>query len=252
MAPDPALHGRRTHPAALQERNGNTLILPSRRDKAKDIIRIEGLSVPRLLLPNMALDSGEQSVHAKISIDEQRPSADLEVHVRDLALRATATSPSPSAEVQWREVLYPQSGSALDPQSSTFDGRLWVKTFFDLYNSTLPAQPRSLGVAFRDLTVHGDTSGAQHQITAGNVFLGATEFVARRLGGVKQSKEVTILRDFEGILDAGQLLLVLGPPGAGCSTLLKTIAGETGGLRVSPETDWNYRGGQLSPLEPLQ
>lgn len=188
----------------------------------------------------MASNSEEQGAPAKLSIDERRPYADLDIELRDLALRATASLPS--AEGLWHQVLYPKSDSSLDPQSPTFDGRSWVKAFVDLYNSNLPTRPRSLGVAFHNLTVYGDTSGARHQTSAGNIFLSVIESVARRLGGVQQSKQVTILQDFEGVLDEGELLLILGPPGSGCSTLLKTIAGETAGLRESPETSWNYRG----------
>lgn len=188
----------------------------------------------------MISNSEEQGIPADPSIDERRPSADFDIELRDLALRATTSLPS--AEGRWHEILYPKSDSALDPHSSTFDGRSWVRTLVDLYNSNLPTRPRSLGVAFRNLTVYGDTSGATHQTSAGNIFISAFKSVARRLGGVKQSKQVTILKDFEGVLDEGELLLVLGPPGSGCSTLLKTIAGETAGLRESPETSWNYRG----------
>lgn len=188
----------------------------------------------------MASNLDEQGVPAKPSIDERRPYADLDFELRDLALRATESLPS--AEGQWHQILYPKSDSSLDPRSPTFDGRSWVKAFVDLYNSSLPARPRSLGVAFRNLTVYGDTSGARHQTSAGNIFLSAIESVARRLGGVQRSKQVTILQDFEGVLDEGELLLVLGPPGSGCSTLLKTVAGEATGLRESPESSWNYRG----------
>lgn len=191
----------------------------------------------------MASDSAEQSVPNESSIDGRRTPAGLDFELRDLALRATTSLPS--AEGRWHQVLYPKLNSSLDPQSPTFDGRSWVKAFVDLYNSNLPTRPRSLGVAFRNLTVYGETSGARHQTSAGNIFPSAVESVARRLGGVKQSKQVTILQDFEGILDEGQLLLVLGPPGSGCSTLLKTIAGETAGLRESPDTSWNYRGARF-------
>lgn len=176
--------------------------------------------------------------------DDEIPAfSESDVELRNLALRATATCHNPPpADGQWRRVLYPDPGSCLDPQSPLFDGRLWVKTFFDLYNSNLAATPRSLGVAFRNLTVSGSSSGAKYQTTTGNVFLGAAQSLARRVAGVQQSQQVAILQDFEGVLDAGELLLVLGPPGSGCSTLLKTIAGETAGLLVSDETEWNYRG----------
>ena len=35
-----------------------------------------------------------------------------------------------------------------------------------------------------------------------------------------------IIEGFDGIVRPGEMLLVLGRPGSGCSTLLKTIAGE--------------------------
>lgn len=39
-----------------------------------------------------------------------------------------------------------------------------------------------------------------------------------------------------------EMLLVLGRPGSGCSTLLKTIAGETHGLNISKNSHINYQG----------
>jgi ABC-type hemin transport system ATPase subunit len=38
------------------------------------------------------------------------------------------------------------------------------------------------------------------------------------------------------------MLLVLGRPGSGCSTMLKTIAGETHGLYVADNSHINYQG----------
>lgn len=214
----------------------------------------DGSNIGDFGIITMSESSNEASVPAVKSCfdnDEIPALSDSEVELRNLALRATATCHNPqTADGQWRRVLYPDVGSSLDPQSPSFDGHLWVKTFVDLYNSNLAATPRSLGVAFRNLTVSGSSSGAKYQTTTGNVFLGAAQSLARRVAGVQQSKQVAILQDFEGVLDAGELLLVLGPPGSGCSTLLKTIAGETAGLLVSDETEWNYRG-KYSDYIPL-
>lgn len=38
------------------------------------------------------------------------------------------------------------------------------------------------------------------------------------------------------------MLMVLGPPGSGCSTLLKTIAGEMNGIYLDEHSSMNYRG----------
>lgn len=54
--------------------------------------------------------------------------------------------------------------------------------------------------------------------------------------------EKTILNEFDGVLKSGELLVVLGRPGSGCSTLLKTLMGELRGLDVKPQSEINYNG----------
>lgn len=51
-----------------------------------------------------------------------------------------------------------------------------------------------------------------------------------------------ILHGFDGLIRPGEMLLVLGRPGSGCSTLLKGLAGETQGFDVSSESEIRYRG----------
>ena len=43
-------------------------------------------------------------------------------------------------------------------------------------------------------------------------------------------------------MKAGELLVVLGRPGSGCSTFLKTVCGETYGLKVDPKSVVHYDG----------
>ncbi|KAK8127265.1 ABC transporter [Apiospora sp. TS-2023a] len=152
-----------------------------------------------------------------------------------------------------RNLHTPISGGDLDPHSPTFDAKRWIRSVTDLWNldddtatrAGTRATTRKLGVAFRDLTVSGkDSTAPKHQQSAGGVVWDLVPWLARRLllGRRQQPKDTTILRDFEGVIEDGELLLVLGPPGSGCSTLLKTIAGETTGLRVSPGAEMNFRG----------
>jgi ABC-type multidrug transport system ATPase subunit len=63
----------------------------------------------------------------------------------------------------------------------------------------------------------------------------------RRLLGSKLQK-IQILREFDGLVKSGEMLVVLGKPGSGCSTLLKTIAGEMSGISMSEESVMNYQG----------
>lgn len=56
-----------------------------------------------------------------------------------------------------------------------------------------------------------------------------------KLGLLKTSKqEMIILDDVSGVLKPGRLTLLLGPPSAGKSTLLKALAGKLRGVQVCP------------------
>lgn len=54
--------------------------------------------------------------------------------------------------------------------------------------------------------------------------------------------KIQILRDFEGLVKSGEMLVVLGRPGSGCSTLLKTMSGETHGFYIDSKSHINYQG----------
>ncbi|KAK8065184.1 ABC-2 type transporter-domain-containing protein [Apiospora hydei] len=148
-------------------------------------------------------------------------------------------------ELLARKLHTPSSGGELDPHSATFDAKGWIRSVTDLWGfDASRGAKRKLGVAFSDLSVSGiGSTASQYQRSAGGVLLDTVTSLARRLGGARRrAKDTVILRGFEGVIEDGELLLVLGPPGSGCSTFLKTIAGETAGLRVSPDAKLNFRG----------
>ncbi|KAH6708586.1 multidrug resistance protein CDR1 [Verticillium dahliae] len=145
--------------------------------------------------------------------------------------------------IQQMHELTPGSGSRLDPASASFDGRAWVKAFLQLAKSDSRTAPmRVLGVAFKSLNVFGWSTGTESQMTVTTRITSLFQSIAQLATGNKQKRRMDILRDFEGIVAEGELLLVLGPPGSGCSTLLKTLAGETSGLQVAPGSYINFRG----------
>ncbi|KLO14358.1 hypothetical protein SCHPADRAFT_826595 [Schizopora paradoxa] len=85
-------------------------------------------------------------------------------------------------------------------------------------------QQRTLGVVFYDLNVQGLGSAASAQPTLGSVLnpLNVPEMVR-----LKRHPPVrSILSGFEGVVKPGEMLLVLGRPGAGCTTFLKTLANQ--------------------------
>ncbi|KAF7984807.1 hypothetical protein HWV62_11820 [Athelia sp. TMB] len=103
--------------------------------------------------------------------------------------------------------------------------------------------PRSLGVVFEDLRVTGLGASASFAPTLGS-FLSPFNKPAA-INALRHPPVKDILRGFEGCVRPGEMLLVLGSPGSGCSTLLKTLANQTdeyhavGGTRhydsLSPE-----------------
>ncbi|PWY76774.1 ABC multidrug transporter [Aspergillus eucalypticola CBS 122712] len=52
----------------------------------------------------------------------------------------------------------------------------------------------------------------------------------------------SIVRNLNGVISNGELLLILGRPGAGCSTVAKTLCGKLDGLKLGPESVFHYQG----------
>jgi ABC-type multidrug transport system ATPase subunit/ABC-type multidrug transport system permease subunit len=96
-----------------------------------------------------------------------------------------------------------------------------------------------LDVIFQDLTVFGVATPSNTQETV----LSVLEVALRRLTGTSIKPENrTILHNLQGRVRSGELLAVIGRPGSGCSTFLKTIAGELNGLVVDPKASISYGG----------
>ncbi|TBU44086.1 pleiotropic drug resistance ABC transporter [Dichomitus squalens] len=83
---------------------------------------------------------------------------------------------------------------------------------------------RELGVAFKDLRVVGVGAASSYQSTFGSTVNPLNAI--RELRDALHPATRDILSGFEGVVRPGEMLLVLGRPGAGCSTLLKTLANE--------------------------
>ncbi|KAF2116373.1 ABC drug exporter AbcA [Lophiotrema nucula] len=137
--------------------------------------------------------------------------------------------------------FHAEPGSALDPNGEHFNARAWCKAMLHLHTSDEHAHPlRTSGVAFRDLNVHGFGSATDYQKSVGNVWLEGPGLARRLMGGGQ--RKIDILQHLDGLVEAGEMLVVLGPPGSGCSTFLKTISGETHGFFVDSNSHINYQG----------
>ncbi|KAJ4009678.1 Multidrug resistance protein [Fusarium irregulare] len=129
--------------------------------------------------------------------------------------------------------------SPLNPNSPDFNAREWAKSVVELVRQD-GAGFRSAGVCYQNLNVYGYGGASDYQADVGNVWLGLEDVVGRLTGRSRQ--RIDILRNFDGVVHAGEMLVVLGPPGAGCSTTLKTIAGELNGIYVDEGSYFNYQG----------
>ncbi|KAI8963365.1 ABC-2 type transporter-domain-containing protein [Daldinia sp. FL1419] len=93
---------------------------------------------------------------------------------------------------------------------------------------------RHAGVIFRNLTVKGAGLGASLQPTVGDIFLGLPRFLWNLV--TKGPKAATgkppvreLISNFNGCVRPGEMLLVLGRPGSGCTTFLKTFCNQRAG-----------------------
>ncbi|OJA14947.1 hypothetical protein AZE42_03704 [Rhizopogon vesiculosus] len=83
---------------------------------------------------------------------------------------------------------------------------------------------RELGVMFKDLRVTGLGTRASLQPTMGSILNPSTAL--KNISAMRHPTMRDILSGFEGVVMPGEMLLVLGRPGSGCSTFLKVLANQ--------------------------
>jgi ATP-binding cassette, subfamily G (WHITE), member 2, PDR len=97
---------------------------------------------------------------------------------------------------------------------------------------------RRAGIVWKNLKICGSGSAINLQKNVGSLLLAPL-----RLGEFfGKGPEKTILNEFDGVLKSGEMLVVLGRPGSGCSTLLKTLMGELHGLDMKSQSEIHYNG----------
>lgn len=170
--------------------------------------------------------------------EEAEETARREEEVHRLARRLTTQSHMSSAH---QNPFNAAPNSTLDPNGENFNARAWTKAMLNLQLDDENAPPtRTAGIAFSNLNVHGFGADTDYQKSVGNVWLEGPGLVRKVMGD--KGRKIDILRDCDGLVEAGEMLVVLGPPGSGCSTFLKTITGETHGFVVDANSKLNYQG----------
>lgn len=131
------------------------------------------------------------------------------------------------------------SDSRLDPNDPNFDLPLWLKMTMRQVDQD-DIKTKRAGILFKDLNISGSGSALNLQKNVGSFFMAPLRANEYLNFGSKPVKH--ILRDFQGLLRSGEMLVVLGRPGSGCSTLLKSMTGEMHGLAQSDDTHISYNG----------
>ena len=129
--------------------------------------------------------------------------------------------------------------SPLNPHSEKFSARAWAKAIVELVQQS-GSSFRTSGIAFQNLNVHGFGASTDYQKDVANVWYSLGSLAQNMVRSNRQ--RIDILRNFDGLVKNGEMLVVLGPPGSGCSTFLKTLSGEMNGIYVEDGSYFNYQG----------
>lgn len=183
---------------------------------------------------------------AATATDETLDGLHNHLQVKDLALNNNETHENefPRRTSSQTNILDLQGGSEAIPlgilsnPTGSLRDESWMMSEFP---RPLDNEKRGAGVAFRSLNVYGFGTTTDYQKTFANYPLAYLSLLGTLFGRMRKSR-IDILQNFEGLVSSGEMLLVLGKPGSGCTTFLKTLAGHTHGLYVDQSSVINYQG----------
>ncbi|KIP09940.1 hypothetical protein PHLGIDRAFT_102023 [Phlebiopsis gigantea 11061_1 CR5-6] len=112
--------------------------------------------------------------------------------------------------------------NGLEIGDGPFDLEKFLRKIMKQMDAADNVQRRELGVLFQDLCVVGTGASVSYQPTVASFF--DIKSHLRAFQNLRHPATRDILSGFEGDVRPGEMLLVLGRPGAGCSTLLKVLA----------------------------
>ncbi|OJJ74654.1 hypothetical protein ASPBRDRAFT_119373 [Aspergillus brasiliensis CBS 101740] len=126
----------------------------------------------------------------------------------------------------------------LNPESRDFDLYRWLRPMMYMLNQG--KIKGNIGMSFRNLHVLGTRPNVHRQLTILGVF--SSLLRPRETFSLDRKSPKNIIRNLNGVINNGELLLVLGQPGAGCSTVAKSLCGELQGLKLGSESLVHYSG----------
>lgn len=157
------------------------------------------------------LTAGDSSLEQKHEAEGEIAEEDQK-RITDLSRMFTAASADRRSHSHPRNPFTGADDPALDPNSGQFDPKRWARTILQLTSQDPEAYPRrTVGIAFRNLSVHGYGSSMAYQKNVFNIIFQAVDMVSNLVN--RKEQKIGILKDHDGLLRSGEMLLVLGRPG---------------------------------------
>ncbi|UNI22118.1 Multidrug resistance protein [Purpureocillium takamizusanense] len=131
--------------------------------------------------------------------------------------------------------------SPLNPRGEKFSARDWARNVARMTNES-GQRYRQIGLCFQNVNVFGYGTPIDFQKDVVNIWLSLPRMACQLYSSTIGRTRIDILHQFDGLIRPGELCAVLGPPGSGCSTFLKTISGDANGVYVNADSYFNYHG----------
>nr|CAA93140.1 ATP-binding cassette multidrug transporter [Aspergillus nidulans] len=202
------------------------------------------MGVPDELPPG----SSETDTIVSSSQPTNRSPMDLISEAESLNLRRIATNQS-KAQCRPGSAAVPShdnppnddlEDATLDPNSASFSLEKWLRAAVsDASQQGLSTPSGGIPLQKSDRP-RAQTAALQLQPTVGSVLTAPLR--SRVCCDTGEYEPRRILHGFDGVMKTGELLLVLGRPGTGCSTFLKAVCGETNGLHIDADSVLHYNG----------
>ena len=184
----------------------------------------------------------DRDVFQRISPSERDTLARLASQIsRSQTMYSRRNAVSADSRLQRKDTLdgLDMNDPVYDPNSPSFDLYKWLRMTMRILDED-GIKIKRAGVVVKNLNISGSGSALNLQKTVGSYLMApfrATEYIHPRRKPAKH-----ILRNFHGSLKSSEMLIVLGRPGSGCSTLLRSLTGEMHGLAQSDDSLIHYNG----------
>lgn len=183
------------------------------------------------------------SFHDSVSIADYDGESGRDDEAGRLDLVKTVTSLHDEGVLQRLETLSREL-SKKNPEFSLNPEDFDLQKILSLFTSLASKQGihlRKSGVTFKNVKVCGVDDSFSIAPTVRDMLKGPVGAIQAGIAK-KRTPERVILSDISGFANPGEMVLVLGRPGAGCSSLLKTLGGTDLDLFTSTAGDIRYDG----------